>query len=41
VGVSSGYFRAKGAQEKMIEHSAAPFSIVQATQFFEYLALRG
>jgi uncharacterized protein YbjT (DUF2867 family) len=33
----SGYFRAKGAQEKMIEHSAVPFSIVQATQFFEYL----
>jgi uncharacterized protein YbjT (DUF2867 family) len=33
----SGYFRAKGAQEKMIEHSSLPYSIVQATQFFEYL----
>lgn len=33
----SGYFRAKGAQEKMIEHSVLPYSIVQATQFFEYL----
>src|SRR6516165_12684541 len=28
----SGYFRAKSAQEKLIENSAIPFSIVHATQ---------
>jgi uncharacterized protein YbjT (DUF2867 family) len=33
----SGYFRAKIAQEKMIKNSAIPYSIVQATQFFEFL----
>jgi uncharacterized protein YbjT (DUF2867 family) len=33
----SGYFRAKIAQEKLIENSAIPYSIVRATQFFEYL----
>src|SRR5690348_927487 len=33
----SGYFRAKTAQEKLIEGSAVPYSIVHATQFFEYL----
>src|SRR5262244_3340530 len=33
----SGYFRAKIAQEKMIKSSTIPYSIVQATQFFEYL----
>ena len=33
----SGYFRAKIAQEKMIKNSAVPYSIVQATQFFEFL----
>jgi uncharacterized protein YbjT (DUF2867 family) len=33
----SGYFRAKIAQEKMIKDSAIPYSIVHATQFFEYL----
>jgi uncharacterized protein YbjT (DUF2867 family) len=33
----SGYFRAKIAQEKLIEKSSTPFSIVQATQFFEFL----
>jgi len=33
----SGYFRAKTAQEKLIEDSAVPYSIVRATQFFEYL----
>jgi len=33
----SGYFRAKTAQEKLIEDSALPYSIVHATQFFEYL----
>src|SRR2546426_1902184 len=33
----SGYFRAKIAQEKMIKTSAIPYSIVHATQFFEFL----
>jgi uncharacterized protein YbjT (DUF2867 family) len=33
----SGYFRAKSAQEKLIENSAISYSIVQATQFFEFL----
>jgi uncharacterized protein YbjT (DUF2867 family) len=32
----SGYFRAKSAQEKLIENSAIPYSIVHATQFFEF-----
>ena len=33
----SGYFRAKIAQEKLIKSSPVPYSIVQATQFFEFL----
>ena len=33
----SGYFRAKIAQEKLIEESSIPYSIVRATQFFEFL----
>src|SRR3989442_11197398 len=33
----SGYFRAKIAQEKLIKESAIPYSIVHATQFFEFL----
>src|SRR5262249_14671790 len=33
----SGYFRAKIAQEKLIRNSTMPYSIVQATQFFEFL----
>jgi uncharacterized protein YbjT (DUF2867 family) len=33
----SGYFRAKIAQEKLIKDSTIPYSIVQATQFFEFL----
>jgi uncharacterized protein YbjT (DUF2867 family) len=32
----SGYFRAKMAQEAHIEDSGRPYSIVHATQFFEY-----
>ncbi|MBD2892120.1 hypothetical protein amrb99_10300 [Actinomadura sp. RB99] len=31
-----GYFRAKLAQEKLIEESGIPFSLVHATQFFEF-----
>jgi uncharacterized protein YbjT (DUF2867 family)/nitrite reductase/ring-hydroxylating ferredoxin subunit len=33
----SGYLRAKFAQEKLIKDSSIPYSIVQATQFFEFL----
>jgi uncharacterized protein YbjT (DUF2867 family) len=33
----SGYFRAKSAQEKLIENSAIPYSVVHATQFFEFV----
>jgi uncharacterized protein YbjT (DUF2867 family) len=34
---SSGYFRAKDAQEKLIENSAIPYTILHATQFFEFV----
>lgn len=33
----SGYLRAKAAQEKLIRSSPIPYSIVRATQFFEFL----
>ena len=33
----SGYMRAKIAQEKLIEASSIPYSIVHATQFFEFM----
>jgi uncharacterized protein YbjT (DUF2867 family) len=33
----SGYFRAKIAQEKLIKDSSIPYSIVHATQFFEFM----
>jgi uncharacterized protein YbjT (DUF2867 family) len=33
----SGYFRAKIAQEKLITGSSIPYSIVHATQFYEFL----
>ena len=33
----SGYFRAKLAQETLIRDSTIPYSIVHATQFFEFL----
>lgn len=32
----NGYFRAKLAQEKLIKESEIPYSIVHATQFFEF-----
>jgi nitrite reductase/ring-hydroxylating ferredoxin subunit len=35
--LQSGYLRAKFAQEKLIEESSIPYSIIQATQFFEFL----
>ncbi|TXK34004.1 SDR family oxidoreductase [Nonomuraea sp. C10] len=31
------YFRAKVAQEKLVEESSIPFSLVRATQFFEFV----
>jgi uncharacterized protein YbjT (DUF2867 family) len=34
--LESGYFRAKSAQEKLIKSSSIPYSIVRATQFFEF-----
>lgn len=33
----SGYFRGKIAQEKLIRQSSIPYTIVHATQFFEFL----
>jgi len=35
--LESGYFRAKIAQEKLIQASSMPYSIVHATQFFEFV----
>src|SRR6516225_8214114 len=33
----NGYFRAKVAQEKLIEASGVPYTIVRSTQFLEFL----
>jgi uncharacterized protein YbjT (DUF2867 family) len=33
----SGYFRAKLAQEQLIAESSIPYSIVRATQFYEFI----
>ena len=33
----NGYFRAKVAQEKLIETSGIPYTIIRSTQFFEFL----
>lgn len=35
--LQSGFFRAKLAQEKLIRASAIPYTIVRATQFFEFI----
>ncbi|MCY1525391.1 hypothetical protein D9M68_603690 [compost metagenome] len=35
--LESGYFRAKMAQEKLIKESGVPYSILRATQFFEFI----
>src|SRR5881409_1205647 len=35
--LASGYFRAKLAQEKLIKASPIPYTIVRATQFFEFV----
>ena len=34
----NGYFRAKVAQEKLIEASGIPYTIIRSTQFMEFLA---
>ncbi len=36
--LQSGYLRAKFAQEQLIRDSSVPYSIVQTTQFFEFLS---
>jgi len=33
----SGYMRAKVAQEKVIQEAGAPYTVVRATQFFEFV----
>jgi uncharacterized protein YbjT (DUF2867 family) len=35
--LTSGYFRAKMAQENLIKASQLPYTIVRATQFFEFV----
>jgi uncharacterized protein YbjT (DUF2867 family) len=35
--LASGYFRAKMAQEELIKASSIPYSIVRATQFYEFI----
>lgn len=35
--LESGYFRAKIAQENLIKSSSIPYSIIRATQFFEFV----
>ncbi len=36
--LTSGYFRAKIAQEKLIQTSKIPYTIVRSTQFFEFVS---
>jgi uncharacterized protein YbjT (DUF2867 family) len=35
--VDSGYLRAKAAQEDLVKASAIPYSILESTQFFEFI----
>ncbi len=35
--LESGYFRAKAAQERLIQESGVPYTIVHSTQFFEFV----
>lgn len=35
--LDSGYFRAKEVQEKLITEAGMPFSIIHATQFYEFI----
>ena len=39
--LESGFFRAKFAQENLIKNSSVPYSIVRATQFFEFIKAIG
>jgi uncharacterized protein YbjT (DUF2867 family) len=39
--LSSGYFRAKMKQEELIEAGNIPYTILRATQFFEFIATIG
>jgi uncharacterized protein YbjT (DUF2867 family) len=39
--LEAGYFRAKQAQESLIRESGVPFSIVHATQFYEFATAIG
>ena len=36
--LDSGYFRAKQLQEQLIQESTVPYTILRATQFFEFIA---
>lgn len=36
--LASGYFRAKMAQEQLIKASPIPYTIIRATQFFEFVS---
>lgn len=36
--LASGYFRAKQEQERIIQASGVPYTIVHSTQFFEFMA---
>ena len=36
--LESGYFRAKQLQEQLIEESRVPYTILRATQFFEFIS---
>lgn len=36
--LEGGYFRGKMAQEKLIEESGMPYTILRATQFFEFVS---
>jgi len=35
--LGSGFFRAKMAQENLIKASSIPYTIIRATQFFEFV----
>jgi uncharacterized protein YbjT (DUF2867 family) len=39
--LASGYFRAKMRQEELIRESGMPYTILRATQFFEFIAAIG
>ncbi|REE55409.1 putative NAD(P)-binding protein [Paenibacillus taihuensis] len=39
--LQSGYFRAKMAQEELVQASGIPYTIVRATQFFEFAGTIG